>query len=119
MPAAEAIRAAREKAGRLRGASGLGRDEVLALLDDAFAVLGNAAAQASLARNVHPSAEVRDAAERDEQAIDAVQTELSLDRGLYEALARVDLAGADDVTRWLVEKSLRDFRRAGVDRDAD
>jgi thimet oligopeptidase len=116
-PAADAIRVAREKADRFRASPALPRDEALALLDDAFAALGNAAAQASLIRNVHPSAEVRDAAERDEQAIDAVQTELSLDRGLYDALARVDVEGADPVTRWLVEKSLRDFRRAGVDRD--
>ncbi len=117
-PVAEAIREAREKVERLKGAPALPRDEALGLLDDAFAVLGNAAAQASLLRNVHPDPAVRDAAERDEQELDAVQTGLSLDRGLYDALARVDLAGADPVTRHLAEKSLRDFRRAGVDRDA-
>ena len=116
--AREAIRAAGEKVERLRAATGLSRDEALGLFDDAFAGLGNAAAQASLLRNVHPSSEVRDAAERDEQEIDAFQTGLSLDRGLYEALSRLDLAGADPATRFLVEKSLRDFRRAGVDRDA-
>jgi thimet oligopeptidase len=115
--AREAIRAAGEKVERLRAATGLSRDEALGLFDDAFAGLGNAAAQASLLRNVHPSSEVRDAAERDEQEIDAFQTGLSLDRGLYEALSRLDLAGADPATRFLVEKSLRDFRRAGVDRD--
>ena len=115
--AREAIRLARERVERLKSGGGLPRDEALGLHDDAFALLGNAAAQASLLRNVHPSAEVRDAAERDEQELDAVQTELSLDRGLYEALARVDLDGADPAARWLVEKGLRDFRRAGVDRD--
>jgi thimet oligopeptidase len=115
--AAAAVREAREKVERLRREPSLSRDEALGLFDDAFAELGNAAAQASLLRNVHPSAEVRDAAEREEQEIDAVQTGLSLDRGLYEALARVDLAGADAATCWMVEKSLRDFRRAGVDRD--
>ena len=116
--AREAIRAAGEKVERLRSTPSLPRDEALGLFDDAFAELGNAAAQASLLRNVHPSAEVRDAAERDEQEIDAFQTGLSLDRGLYDALARIDLALADAATRWMVEKSLRDFRRAGVDRDA-
>ena len=44
-------------------------------------------------------------------------TELSLDRGLYDALAALDVSGEDAATRHLVEKSLRDFRRAGVDRD--
>lgn len=115
--AAEAIQAAREMTGRLRAGPSLARDEALTLFDDAFAVLGNAAAQASLLRNVHPSAAVRDAAELAEQELDAFQTGLSLDRGLYEALLGVDVSGADPVTRWLAERSLRDFRRAGVDRD--
>jgi thimet oligopeptidase len=113
----DSVAAARESARRLKEGQGLSRDEALRLFDDAFAVLGNAAAEASLLRNVHPSADVRDAAERAEQEIDAVQSELSLDRGVYDALARLDPAGADPVTAWLLEKSLRDFRRAGVDRD--
>jgi thimet oligopeptidase len=115
--APEAIRLAREMVERLKSGGAMARDLALALFDDAFALLGNAAAQASLLRNVHPSAEAREAAERDEQEVDAAQTELSLDRGLYEALSRVDVSDADPVTRWLVEKGLRDFRRAGVDRD--
>jgi thimet oligopeptidase len=117
VPAGEAIRLARELVERLKSEGALPRDQALGLLDDAFALLGNAAAEASLLRNVHPSAETRDAAERDEQELDAVQTGLSLDRGLYDALSRVDLSGADPVARWMVEKGLRDFRRAGVDRD--
>ena len=115
--AREAIRLAREMVERLKSGGAMARDLALSLFDDAFALLGNAAAQASLLRNVHPSAEAREAAERDEQEVDAAQTELSLDRGLYDALSRVDLSDADPVTRWLVEKGLRDFRRAGVDRD--
>jgi thimet oligopeptidase len=114
---ADVIREAREKVERLRSGPPLPRDEALALFDDAFAGLGNAAAQASLLRNVHPDPAVRDEAERDEQELDAVQTELSLDRALYDALGRVDLQDADAATRFLVERSLRDFRRAGVDRD--
>ena len=117
MSAPEAIRLAREMVERLKSDGAMARDLALTLFDDAFALLGNAAAQASLLRNVHPSAEARQAAERDEQEVDAAQTELSLDRGLYQALSRVDVADADPVTRWLVEKGLRDFRRAGVDRD--
>ena len=117
LEARESIRLAREMVERLRSGGAMPRDAALALYDDAFALLGNAAAHASLVRNVHPSAEVREAAEQDEQAVDAAQTELSLDRGLFEALSRLDLSGAEPATRWLVEKGLRDFRRAGVDRD--
>jgi thimet oligopeptidase len=89
----------------------------LRAFDAAFAALGDAAARASLARNVHPDPAMRDAAERCEQEVDALSTELSLDRGLYDALAALDVSGEDGATRYLHEKSLRDFRRAGVDRD--
>jgi thimet oligopeptidase len=60
---------------------------------------------------------MREAAEACEKEVDAAQTALSLDRGLYEALAGLDPSGADAATRWLVERGLRDFRRSGVDRD--
>jgi thimet oligopeptidase len=89
----------------------------LSAYDGAFGALGEAGARASLARNVHPDAAVRDAAEKAEQEIDAAATELSLDRRLYDALRSIDLAGLDPASRHLAEKALRDFRRAGVDRD--
>jgi len=107
-------RAEAERAKRL-GASG--RVATVEAYDAAFAALSGAAARSSLARNVHPDAPMRDAAERAEQEVDALSTELSLDRGLYEALVGVDVSGEDADTRYLVEKSVRDFRRAGVDRD--
>lgn len=93
------------------------RSAALEAFDAAFSALSEAAARASLCRNVHPDPELRDAAEVCEQEVDALSTELSLDRGLYDALASVDVSAADPATRYFVEKSLRDFRRAGVDRD--
>jgi thimet oligopeptidase len=107
---------ARELAGRFRSAAP-GGEGGLDLFDGAFAALSDAASRASLARNVHPDPRLRDAAEAAEQEVDALSTDLSLDRGLYDALSAVSLDGADPATRYLVEKSLRDFRRAGVDRD--
>ncbi len=111
---------ARALADRARALGPQARTSGRALLeafDDAFAALAGASARASLARNVHPDPKLRDAAELAEQEVDALSTELSLDRGLYEALLGVDAAAEDPATRYLVEKSLRDFRRAGVDRD--
>ncbi len=93
------------------------RDAALLVFDDVFGSLAEASARASLARSVHPDAKVREAGETCEQEVSALSVELSLDRDLYDAVASLDLAGADPVTRWLVQKSLRDFRRAGVDRD--
>ncbi len=109
--------AARAEAARARETGAADPAATLRAFDAAFAALGDAAARASLARNVHPDPAMRDVAERCEQEVDALSTELSLDRGLYDALAALDVSGEDPATRHLVEKSLRDFRRAGVDRD--
>jgi thimet oligopeptidase len=108
---------ARAEAERAKALSPKDGPSALRAFDAAFAALSEAASRASLARNVHPDPRLRDAAERSEQEVDALSTELSLDRGLYDALAAVDVAREDAATRHLVEKALRDFRRAGVDRD--
>ncbi len=108
---------ARAEAERAKSAAPGDPRAALRAFDGAFAALADAAARASLARNVHPDAAMRDAAEAAEREVDALSTELSLDRGLYDALAALDVTGEDAATRYLVEKSLRDFRRAGVDRD--
>jgi len=93
-------------------------EATLAAFDDVFSPLTEAGSRAGLARSVHPDEAVRQAAEQAEQEVAALATELSLDRGLYEVLASLDPAGADEVSRFFLEKALRDFRRAGVDRDA-
>jgi thimet oligopeptidase len=108
---------ARAEAARAKALAASAPADALRAFDGAFSALGDAAARASLARNVHPDSAMRDAAERCEQDIDALSTELSLDRGLYDALASIDVSGEDGATRYYVEKALRDFRRAGVDRD--
>jgi thimet oligopeptidase len=108
---------ARREADRFVAMPKAPREPALRAFDDAFVALADAASRASLARNVHPDAKLREAAETCEQEVDALSTELSLDRRLYEALAAVKLDDADPVDRWFVEKSLRDFRRAGVDKD--
>ncbi|MCP3102722.1 Zn-dependent oligopeptidase [Myxococcus sp. K15C18031901] len=90
---------------------------VLAAFDEAMGAIYSAASRASLAREVHPDAAFRDAARECEQRVDATNVEMSLDRGIYDALATVDLSQADAPTRYWMERTLLDFRRAGVDRD--
>jgi thimet oligopeptidase len=85
--------------------------------DDALIELDATASQASLMENVHPDETLRTAAEKMSQRASAFATELSLNRGVYDALAAIDLNGADAVTRYYVEKELRALRLAGVDRD--
>ena len=92
-------------------------DAGLGAWDEATAALGDASAQASVARNAHPEEEMRAAAELCEQELDALATTFSLDREIYDALARLDPADSDAPTRHYLWRTLRDFRRGGVDRD--
>lgn len=89
----------------------------LAPYDEAVRWLDMAGSQSSLIENVHPDSALRAAAETVSQEVSAYATEISLDRGVYDALRALDLSAADEETRFYVERELRDFRLAGVDRD--
>ena len=117
--AEEAMARAKEAIAHLKSvAPGKTAREVLATYDDGMAELSDAAARASVVRNAHPEAAMREAAEHLEQVLDALRTEISLDRDIYDVLAGLKLQDEDAVTRRWVAHTLRDFRRAGVDRDA-
>lgn len=91
--------------------------DVLRLWNDAQVALSNAAAVGSLFAEIHPDKDVRDRAELVAQAVQKLDTDLGLDQDLYAVLARVDASGLDSDARRLLERTLRDFRRSGVDRD--
>ncbi|RYZ47131.1 MAG: peptidase M3, partial [Myxococcaceae bacterium] len=91
--------------------------EVLELYDESSAALDDASARASVVRHTHPDATLREAAEAAEQSIENLSNDLRMDRGVYDVLSAVDLSGEDASTHKWMEKVLRDFRRAGVDRD--
>jgi thimet oligopeptidase len=91
--------------------------EALEILDEATAALSDASARASVVRMSHPDASMRQAAEAAEQEVEKLSTEISLDRGVYDVIASLDVSQEDGAARKWVEKLLRDFRRAGVDRD--
>jgi thimet oligopeptidase len=78
--------------------------------------LGAIRFQSDLLSNVHPDRTVREAAEKAGRQGAAKTTELRLDRALYDAFRAVDATGADRATRHFVQRTLRDFRRAGVDK---
>jgi len=73
----------------------------------------------SLFAEVHPSEEVRSLAEERGRAIQKFVTELGQDRDVYDALTSLESAtdALDPSARRLLRLTLRDFRRAGVDRD--
>lgn len=90
---------------------------VLAAYDAVTTALGDACSRAILAENVHSDPALRDAAETGEQALEAFAVDLSLDRDVYDALTAVDVSGEDDATKYWMERTRLEFRRAGVDRN--
>ncbi len=112
------IAQAQERAARFKNGSTPG-DSLLALddYDSAVALLGDAAARASLARSVHPDEAMRDAAAECETEVEKANTELTLDRGIYDRMSKLEVVNADAATKHYVARTLRDFRRAGVDKD--
>ncbi len=94
-------------------------ETVLESYDTATAALSGAASRSSLARETHPDAKMRDAARECEQQIEQVNLEIAQDRGVYDALSAVDLSAADEATKFWMERTLLEFRRAGVDRDEE
>jgi len=113
-----ALGAARDELASLRAAQGPpDREDTLRRFHRIQLHLSNAGHRAGLFSEVHPEEAVREAAEKATQALSAFATELSLDQGVYRALASLDAAGLDPGARRYLEHTLRDFRRAGVDKD--
>jgi len=112
------IAQAKERAAKFMGSQGV-IDGVAALdeYDSAVALLADASARASLARSVHPDEAMRDAAASCETEVEKATTELTLNRAIYDRMASLTIATADAATKHYVQKTLRDFRRAGVDKD--
>lgn len=75
------------------------------------------AGMASLLANVHPLEAVRTAAEAAEVEAQKLSTELAQDAALFAVFDALDAQGLDPLAARVLEKTLRDFRRAGVDKD--
>jgi thimet oligopeptidase len=108
---------ARELVKRLRTDAPESGPEVLAIWNDVNLALKNAFAVSSLIAEVHPDETVRTRAEAGDQEAHRLLTEIGLDRELFDVLAAVDGGGLDEQACRVLELSLRDFRRAGVDQD--
>jgi thimet oligopeptidase len=108
---------ARELVDGLRAAPPAEAEEVLRRWDEVTLEISNVAALSSLLSNVHPLVDVRTACEEAEVETDKLVTELRQDRALYDVFAALDPAGLDPTASRLLEKTLEEFRRAGVDQD--
>jgi len=106
------------KADRPRAAA-----ELLERWNDISLALSNAFAASSLVQQVHPDAAVREQSEQAQLEAHKLLTDLSLDREVYDLMVVDDAeertSGLDDEGERVRNFALRDFRRAGVDRDPE
>ena len=91
----------------------------LALYNELLMSASSTNALAGLMSEVHPDEAIRDAARECEQEVSRFYSDLALDRDMYDALAAVDVSGSDADTQRFIEHTLRDYRRAGVDKSTE
>jgi thimet oligopeptidase len=114
----DALATARRHLAELHAAKGARTaDNTLVPFHEIQVALSGTAHRAGLYSEVHPDRSLREAAEKVTQTLSTFATELSLDPALFRALADVDAAALTPPARRYLEHALRDFRRAGVDKD--
>ncbi|MFB8145901.1 M3 family metallopeptidase [Microbacterium sp. NPDC056003] len=102
---------------QLKAGSELSTIERLELWNDADLALAEALSAVYLLSEAHPDDAVREAAEAQVQAVEALSSARLLDRDLWAVFAEADASGLDDDAARLLSHLLRDFRRGGVDLD--
>lgn len=80
-------------------------------------VLASAAGDAGVVTQTNVSSETRDAGRACAQKIDMLGTEISLSRPIYSRLKAIDASRADATTRFLLERTIGQYDRAGVGAD--
>jgi thimet oligopeptidase len=92
-------------------------ENTLAPYDEATRQLNSAIYFSTLMQQLHPDAAYRDRATAMTTKVSSAQTALSLNRDVYQALAKLDVSKTDFATRYYVQRQLLEFRLAGVDKD--
>src|ERR1700728_2340104 len=85
--------------------------------DDAVAELSAVGSLTGSMHSVYPDKPVRDTAQALLQKISQAGVELSLNRDVYQALDKIDASGADAATKHYLDRTLLQYRLAGVDKD--
>ncbi len=91
-------------------------DNTLQPYDEAFGALADAQSQSSLLYGVGSTKELRDKAQALTQTVAAALAALSLNQSVYQALTAIP-SPADPAARHYLERTLLEYRLAGVDRD--
>ncbi|HZD47866.1 MAG TPA: M3 family metallopeptidase [Silvibacterium sp.] len=85
--------------------------------DEAVAELAATGSQTALLDSVYPDKEVRDAARALTQVVAQSGVALGLNQKVYQALTEVPSESADEATRHYLQRTLLQYRLAGVDKD--
>ncbi len=85
--------------------------------DRAGWVLDLALSQTGLLRVTHSDDDMRQATTQAEQQLTQLQSNLRLNRDVFLALRAMDVSKENAATRWYVEREIRAYKLAGVDRD--
>jgi thimet oligopeptidase len=92
-------------------------ENTLEPFDEAVRQINAAAYFAGMMQQVHPEASFRDRATAMYSKAIAAQTALALNLDVYRALADLEVSKTDPATRYYVQRTLLEFRLAGVDKD--
>ena len=85
--------------------------------DEAVAELSATGSQTALLDSVYPDKAVRDTAQALTQTVAQAGVALGLNQKVYQALNEIDPESADPATRHYLERTLLQYRLAGVDKD--
>ncbi len=111
------IEQARQRVADLKLLSPSDPAAVLATWNDVGIALRAASSAAGLVSQVHPIEQIRTQAEAAQQAASKLGTDINLDRDVFDLLSAIDTQSLDEAARRVLEHTLRDFRRAGVNQD--
>lgn len=92
-------------------------ENTLRPFDDAQDELSLAGNNAALMFSLADTAPMRDKGQALLAAVSQADTELSLNRQVYDALTAIPLTGLDPATHHYISRSLLEYRLSGVDRD--
>jgi thimet oligopeptidase len=92
-------------------------DNTLRAYDDAVAELAATGSQVGLLDSVHPDKAIRDTAQAQAQIIAHAGVNLALNQQVYKALSQISAEDAEAATRHYLDRTLLQYRLAGVDKD--
>ena len=87
--------------------------------DELSGELATAGGQARVMSALHPDEAVRKMGDELNRTVSALGAEIQLRPDIYAGLAAIDRTSVDAATRYYLERELRDFRLAGVDKPAE